>query len=139
MNTTMTRKEIFKKAHQIARATKDSAGDYRIALMVALKDVYAGKYDEIKDTTEAALIALGLKTWEKGGHKRIYVNDWQLERVFGFSISYYKSGNISSACLRSGSISNSCARRLLGEGTPYYNCITQEWNANYLLVECAPE
>ena len=39
---TMTKSELFKAAHKIARETKAIAGSYRIAFSCALRDLYAG-------------------------------------------------------------------------------------------------
>lgn len=38
---TMTKSELFKAAHKIARETKSIAGSYRVAFACALKDLYA--------------------------------------------------------------------------------------------------
>ena len=38
----MTKSELFKAAHKIARKTKAIAGSYRIAFSCALRDLYAG-------------------------------------------------------------------------------------------------
>lgn len=38
----MTKSDLFKAAHKIARETKAIAGSYRIAFACALKDLYAG-------------------------------------------------------------------------------------------------
>ena len=38
----MTKSELFKAAHKIARETKAIAGSYRIAFSCALRDLYAG-------------------------------------------------------------------------------------------------
>lgn len=41
----MTKSQMFKKAHEIARATKAIVGDYRIAFSIALKDIYSGRIE----------------------------------------------------------------------------------------------
>lgn len=40
----MTKSELFKRAHIIARMTVNAAGSYQIAFSCALKAVYAGEY-----------------------------------------------------------------------------------------------
>lgn len=40
----MTKSELFKRAHKIARLTKEAAGSYQIAFSVALRALYAGKF-----------------------------------------------------------------------------------------------
>lgn len=37
----MTKRELFKKAHQIAKETVKAVGDYRIALKLALKELHS--------------------------------------------------------------------------------------------------
>ena len=57
----MTKSDLFKRAHLIARMTKDAAGSYQIAFSVALKALYAGEYasfeamaESLRGTLEAA-------------------------------------------------------------------------------------
>lgn len=52
----MTKSEMFKKAHKIARVTKEIAGSYRIAFACALKDLYAGLVTMVKTLEECAEI-----------------------------------------------------------------------------------
>ena len=79
---------------------------------------------------ELKLIEIGCTTWEKYGRKRIYINnDDQIEKVFGLSVSRYKSGMISSAFLNGEKISNSQACRLLTV-KPYFDCLSGKWVSN---------
>lgn len=75
------------------------------------------------NSVEEKLIGVGCYVWEKYGRKRIYINEDQLEKVFGLSISRYNSGWICSAFLNGEKISNSEARRLLAI-KPYYDCLS---------------
>ena len=85
---------------------------------------------------EQKLIEIGCTTWEKYGRKRIYINnDDQIEKVFGLSVSRYKSGMISSAFLNGEKISNSQACRLLTV-KPYFDCLAGKWVSN---IEPRPE
>lgn len=61
-------------------------------------------------TDEQAIDILGAKLWEKNGYRRFYLNNWT--ELAGVEISYYKSGNISSATLGGELISNSKAYKL---------------------------
>lgn len=67
----MTKSEMFKKAHEIARSTKEIAGSYKIAFSCALKDLHAGV---MESTVEQKLEAAGAEIWENYGYKRIYLN-----------------------------------------------------------------
>lgn len=76
---------------------------------------------------EEKLVEIGGKVWEKGGHKRIYVNgDAALEAVFGLALGRYNSGAISSAFLCGEKISNSQARKIAFH-RPYYDCVAGQW------------
>ena len=57
----------------------------------------------------AAYEAKGFKRWTKGNMDRLYINATML----GLEVSYYKSGNVSSASWRGEGISNSAGYRLL--------------------------
>lgn len=77
--TSLTRKEIFSKAHEIARQTKEIAGSYKIAFSCALKDIYAGLYDTPAKTAEEKLNEWadenGIRLYEaRNGETRIYIN-----------------------------------------------------------------
>lgn len=57
----MTKSELFKRAHIIARMTKEAAGSYQIAFKCALKAMYTGIYckfetmlKDLRDVFEAA-------------------------------------------------------------------------------------
>lgn len=63
----MTKSELFKRAHIIARMTKEAAGSYQIAFKCALKAMYTGIYckfetmlKDLRDVFEAARIRYGL-------------------------------------------------------------------------------
>ena len=79
--------------------------------------------------TEQKLLSLnlGLRVWEKGGHRRIYVNsDEAMNRIFGLSVERYNTGRICSATLNGECISNSKARAICG-CNPYYDCVAEKW------------
>lgn len=66
-----------------------------------------------KAITAEQMVAIGGREWTKAGHHRVYVND--IAGLLGLEVSYYRTGNISSASLDGeGGISNAEAGRLLG-------------------------
>lgn len=85
--------------------------------------------------TIAKYEAAGFKRWTKGSMDRLYVNATTL----GLEVSYYKTGNVSSAKWQGERISNADARRLLSSKvwvdiatgelhvrTDYYNGIDED-------------
>lgn len=122
----MTKSEIFKKAHQIAKSTVAVVGNYSIALSLALKEVYASLSQETV-SVESKLIDLGCKVWEMGSMKRIYINEDKMPEVFGFEIGRYSSSlNICWAFLNNEKISNSKARDIMFD-KHYYCLVENKW------------
>jgi hypothetical protein len=111
-------KEVMKNAWQIVKeAIAKFGGNCREymgeALRIAWAEFKAKKahkdvMDQISD-----LEAMGFKRWQKNGMDRLYVD----ARRIGLEVSYYKTGNVSSASFDGYSISNSEARRMLGAKT----------------------
>ena len=66
---------------------------------------------DTKKYTREQLEAAGGRYWEKNGMHRVYFNS--LSERIGMNLSFYKTGNISSASLNGEGISNSEARRIL--------------------------
>ena len=62
------RSEIFKRAWAIVREEK-------VTISVGLKRAWAEAKAPNGKTVEEYLKSTGLKVWEKGSHKRIYIND----------------------------------------------------------------
>lgn len=102
----MTKSELFKAAHALAKQAIQPGDHYGTTFGAALKSLMAKPVD-----LEGALTKLGGRLWEKGSMRRIYFND--LERWMGLTISRYNTGNISGARLNGERISNSQARRML--------------------------
>jgi hypothetical protein len=76
------------------------------------------------------LIDLGGREWIKNGFHRVYFSKDILIGIINFEVSFYKSGNISSASLRGRIISIEDAELLhrdLG-GQFYFNVATGAWN-----------
>ncbi len=115
----MNTSKIFTKAHAIARKTVSIVGDYVIAFRFALKRVYM----------EAKLIKSGLNVWENYGKKRIYISDFDdMMKAFpSLSVSFYKTGNISSAYYAGEKISNGKANKLIPAGKMFYDCLEEKW------------
>lgn len=102
----MTKSELFKAAHALAKQAVQPGDHYGTTFGAALKSLVAKPLD-----MEEALTKIGGRLWEKGGMRRIYFND--LEQWMGLTISRYNTGNISGARINGERISNSQARRML--------------------------
>ncbi len=122
----MTKSEIFLKAHTIAKATAAVVGDYMIAMSLALKEIYSSMKKAV--SVEEKLVAAGLKVWEGGKHRRIYVGNYRnISKAFPrFSVNFYKSGSVQSAGYMGQGISNSLASKIIGSDF-YYDCVACEW------------
>lgn len=122
--------ERFIIAHKTAKQIRSCFDSYRGAFAFALSEVYAmekqGALAADEKTTAEKLEDLGIDAWERDGMKRYYINDDQLEAVFGLSIDRYNTGNISSASLNGEGISNSRAYKLLGRGI-WYDANSDSW------------
>lgn len=121
--------ERFIIAHKTARQIRSYFDSYRGAFAFALSEVYEMEKQErlaAEKSTAEKLEDLGIAAWERDGMKRYYINDGQLEAVFGLSIGRYKTGNISSASLNGEGISNSKAYKLIGRGI-WYDANANSW------------
>lgn len=122
----MTNSERFIEAHKTAKQIRSCFSAYRDAFAFALMEIYAMEKTQKEQTIAEKLEALGIRAWERGEMKRYYINDDQLEAVFGLSIGRYNTGNISSASLNGEGLSNSKAYKLLGRGI-WYDAVTDSW------------
>lgn len=122
----MTKSEMFKKAHKIARETKEIAGSYRIAFACALKDIHSGLYSE--KTVEEKLVEIGASIWENYGYKRIYLNE---EIVLGMGFKKVSSGKWIKGedCITSCDMKSIIARA-------YYDCDEESWNFSKCTGSC---
>ena len=84
----MKKSEIFKKAHQAAKSIVSIVGNYAVAFSISLKEVYA-----MADSIADKMLEAGLKVWEKGNMKRIYMNCEQFNQFTGFSYSLNDNNN----------------------------------------------
>ena len=67
----MTKSELFKAAHKLAKSVMQAGDSYSATFALCLKAVYA----QSKETSIAdKLIAAGGKVWEKSGLSRIYLS-----------------------------------------------------------------
>ena len=67
----MNTSTIFKKAHALTKATIQTGDSYSATFAICLKVIYA----ESKEVSfDQILLNMGLKVWEKGSMKRIYIN-----------------------------------------------------------------
>ena len=120
----MTKSEIFKKAHKIARDTVAKVGNYTIAMSLALKSIYSSMAESVEDK----LIRMGGKLWENYGKKRIYFDAYELA---GFNCNRYGTGNVSSGSWDGdAAISNSRYKKIAPNGGSkfFYDCMTGEFN-----------
>lgn len=110
----MTKSELFKAAHAMARKVIQAGDDYRATFGAALKILLS------KPSLLEQLIAIGGALWEKAGMRRIYFNN--AAELYGLTYSTYKTGNISSARLDGEEISNSQASKILNKiGKIYFD------------------
>ena len=61
----MTKSELFKAAHKLAKATIQAGDNYRVTFGLAIKAILSQTTNSIVDT----LLAVGLKVWENYGKK----------------------------------------------------------------------
>lgn len=113
----MTKSEMFKKAHEIARNTKEAAGSYRIAFACALKDLYAGM---VEISIEEKLEAAGTEIWENYGYKRIYLNA-EIVMNLGFKKESDGKWYKNDARINSGNMNAMISRG-------FFDCISKTWN-----------
>lgn len=68
--------------------------------------------------TETQIRNIGGNLWERGGHRRVYLNHWA--HLAGLRTERYNSGNISYAELNGTEISNTRAYKLLSDAKVYW-------------------
>lgn len=111
-------KKIMKRAWEIAKnAAAQFGGKAREYMAEALRMAWAETKGTAKQNRDDIIAALTKKygRWTKQGfngkvYDRIYFNATDL----GMEVSYYKTGNVSSAAIDGESISNCEARRIMG-------------------------
>lgn len=111
-------KKIMKRALEIAKnAAAQFGGKAREYMAEALRMAWAETKGTAKQNRDDIIAALTKKygRWTKQGfngkvYDRIYFNATDL----GMEVSYYKTGNVSSAAIDGESISNCEARRIMG-------------------------
>lgn len=70
-----------------------------------------------------------LNVWEKGNHKRAYLNEKAISTALNMTIKRYKGGNIVEATMDGERISNSEARRIMNAfGNTYYDMLNEKWS-----------
>ncbi|GHE31765.1 hypothetical protein GCM10017673_38150 [Streptosporangium violaceochromogenes] len=83
-----------------------------LARRIALGAQKAAKKAKTVVFSVETMVAIGGSRWTKAGHNRVYLNDWA--SLAGLEVSYYGTGNVSSAAYQGEEISNGQARKLLG-------------------------
>tara|TARA_A200000113_G_scaffold179172_1_gene164763 strand:+ start:113 stop:559 length:447 start_codon:yes stop_codon:yes gene_type:complete len=136
----MNKSALFKKAHKIAKATVKAVGNYMVAFKLALIEVYQEAKKELApvSSVESLLIEEGFDVWEKGGMKRIYVNNRHLDGfkiVFGLvrKVVLVNFKKVYSSDMKSSyqgeRISNSKADQLAASADKaFYCCIEKKWH-----------
>ena len=66
----MKKSTLFKQAHALTKATIKTGDNYRATFGLAIKAILS----QAKKSFAEILLDLGLKVWEKGSMKRIYIN-----------------------------------------------------------------
>lgn len=119
----MNKSTIFSNAWTISRnAAAQFGGSVKSYFAEALKMAYAALIAPVQ-TIEEKLLALGLKVWENGNKRRIYVNWWQFKDVFGFEIWETKRGYDTDVL----NISKATAGQWSRE-KHFFDCTTGEWD-----------
>ena len=68
----LSRKTIFKQAHEAAKAINKKGDCYAVTFAACLKLAYANASVEVAKVSRELLLNKGGKEWEKGEHHRIY-------------------------------------------------------------------
>ena len=84
----MTKSQLFKKAHALAKPTIKPGDNYLATFSLCLKAIYAEATDIV-----AKIIAVGGKAWEKHGFKRIYMTVAQFNEVTGANFTLSDNNN----------------------------------------------
>ena len=66
----MNKSQLFKAAHKLTKSVIKAGDNYRVTFGLAIKAVLSSA----KKSFSQILLDLGLKVWEKGSMKRIYIN-----------------------------------------------------------------
>ena len=75
----MNKSTLFKQAHALTKATIKTGDNYRSTFGLAIKAILS----QAKKSFAEILLDLGLKVWEKGSMKRIYMTCKQFNQVTG--------------------------------------------------------
>lgn len=98
-------KDVFTKAHKMAKATVKAVGDYMIAFKIALKKVW-----KMAKVNVEKLEKKGWSRWTKAGYDRLYFNFDKSEYA---DIDRYNSGHFCSVLIEGEKVSNSFARKMM--------------------------
>ena len=113
----MTRSEIFANAHEIAKQTRERFVTYRAAFSAALKSVYASLKEK---SIEKTLVEAGANIWEKGEHKRAYLNIETIENL-GFKKESNGKWSKNDAYISSRNMDSIINRA-------FFDCVAKAWN-----------
>ena len=121
----MNKSIIFSNAWIIARnAAAKFGGSVNSYFADALKMAYAALIKPVQ-SVEEKLLALGMKVWENGTKRRIYINWWQFKAVFGFEVWETKRGFDTDALNISKATAGQWARE-----KHFYDCTTGQYDTS---------
>lgn len=129
----MNTRNIMTRAWEIARsAFIKFGGRVREYISIALRMAWAeAKAEAAKTEYDVAAIMAAGKEWKSddGRHHRVYFDAEARMNAIGAVVSFYKTGNISSASLNGKKISNTKARKM-EDGSLFYDVNRDAWNGN---------
>lgn len=109
------RKGVVAAVKQAGKWTIDAAS---LAARIAIGQLKTRKAPRPVVYSIETMTAIGGSRWTKAGKDRVYLNDWI--QYTGLEMSYYKSGNVSSASLDGRGIANGRVGRILSAVSKVY-------------------
>lgn len=127
----ITNAQIFAHAHKLAKVMKAHwpQDSYRVCFAIALRDTYAEIRDHFAaiaakaaepeesaaDLAAKRLARIGGKRWTRDDKDRVYFSGLNILRALGWTVHFYKTGNLSSVQTPAGDYVSNCeGRRILG-------------------------
>jgi hypothetical protein len=93
---------------------------------------------QMTQTTVDALVSIGCREWSKNGMSRVYVPVTVSCAAIRLRVSYYDSGNVSSAMLNGEHVSNATARQMLADlDGMYYDAVADKFVGSHYGVAAA--
>jgi len=120
------KKQIMVRAWEMYKtAGCTMKAEFAVALKMSWAEAKAPK-----NSIEEKLIEMGATLWEKGGHKRVYLNE-VAEKIAGVTYTLYKSGSYSSIQVNGEHISNNKGGAFIAcLNSVYYDVIQNKFYRN---------